>query len=197
MRAPKRYAVQIIQCMARSDIYEGRYDFYLGCVLSVWIWSVPRDQEPIYQPDSWRCVRWGTSAIPCSHSKTLNIYWDWYWQSREMHQLRIKEVDDNEVWFQTLSSGHPEATCFHRLNGESRKSTKFLPPNFLPQQNLCFQVPTSATAKTIANSSWIAGFVFCLVSFTLRDVPVCHLYCWHSNSEKGLKYFLTFSFILS
>ena len=138
MRAPKRYAVQIIQCMARSDIYEGHYDFYLGCVLSVWIWSVPRDQEPIYQPDSWRCVRWGTSAIPCSHSKTLNIYWDWYWQSREMHQLRIKEVDDNEVWFQTLSSGHPEATCFHRLNGESRKSTKFLPPNFLPQQNLCF-----------------------------------------------------------
>ena len=63
MRAPKRYAVQIIQCMARSDIYEGRYDFYLDGVLSVWIWSVPRDQEPIYQPDSWRCVRWGTSAI--------------------------------------------------------------------------------------------------------------------------------------
>ena len=97
MWASKCYAVQIIQCMARSDIYEGRYDFYLDGVLSVWIWSVPRDQEPIYQPDSWRCVRWGTSAIPCTHSKTLNIYWDWYWQSREMHQLRIKEVDDNEV----------------------------------------------------------------------------------------------------
>ena len=59
MRAPKRYAVQIIQCMARSDIYEGRYDLYLGGVLSVWIWSVPRDQPPIYQGDSWRCVRWG------------------------------------------------------------------------------------------------------------------------------------------
>ena len=97
MWASKCYAVQIIQCMARSDIYEGHYDFYLGCVLSVWIWSVPRDQEPIYQPDSWRFVRWETYAIPCTHSKTLNIYWDWYWQSREMHQLRIKEVDDNEV----------------------------------------------------------------------------------------------------
>ena len=66
--APKRYAVQIIQCMARSDIYEGRYDLYLGGVLSVWIWSVPRDQPPIYQGDSWRCVRWGTSALLCTHS---------------------------------------------------------------------------------------------------------------------------------
>ena len=63
MWASKCYAVQIIQCMARSDIYEGRYDFYLDGVLSVWIWSVPCDQEPIYQPDSWRCVRRGTSAI--------------------------------------------------------------------------------------------------------------------------------------
>ena len=180
MWASKCYAVEIIQCVARSDIYEGRYDFYLGCVLCVWIWSVPRDQEPIYQPDSWRFVRWGTSAIPCSHSKTLNIYWDWYWQSREMHQLRIKEVDDNEVWFQTLSSGHPEATCFHRLNGESRKSTNFLPPNFLllplPRQS-----PTQLNCRICV----------CLVSFNSRDFPVCHLRFWHSNSERA-KFFSHF-----
>ena len=195
MRASKCYAVEIIQCMARSDIYEGRYDFYLDGVLCVWIWSVPRDQEPIYQPDSWRCVRWGTSAIPCSHSKTLNIYWHWYWQSREMHQLRIKEVDDNEVWFQTLSSGHPEATCFHRLNGESRKSTKFLPPFPTATESL-FLSPYFCHCQANRQLSWIAGFVF-VWFHSIQGIFQFATFITDIVTVKGQNSFLTSSFILS
>ena len=192
MRASKCYAVQIIQCMARSDIYEGRYDFYLDGVLSVWIWSVPRDQEPIYQPDSWRCVRWGTSAIPCSHSKTLNIYWDWYWQSREMHQLRIKEDCWMTMKFDSrrfllviqrplvstdwmVKVENPQTFC-HLISYRNRifVSKSLLLP--LPSQS-----PTQLNCRICV----------CLVSFNSRDFPVCHLHYWHSNSERA-KFFSHF-----
>ena len=191
MRAPKRYAVQIIQCMARSDIYEGHYDFYLGCVLSVWIWSVPRDQEPIYQPDSWRFVRWGTSAIPCSHSKTLNIFWrigigkaekctNWEskkWMTMKFDSRRFLLVIQRPLvstdWMVKVEN--PQTFC-HLISYRNRifVSKSLLLP--LPSQS-----PTQLNCRICV----------CLVSFNSRDFPGCHLHYWHSNSERA-KFFSHF-----
>ena len=202
MRASKRYAVQIIQCMARSDIYEGRYDFYLGGVLCVWIWSVPRDQEPIYQPDSWRFVRWGTSVIPCSHSKTLNIYWrigigkaekctNWElkkWMTMKFDSRRFLLVIQRPLvstdWMVKVEN--PQSFC-HLISYRNRifVSKSLLLP--LPRQS-----PTQ-----LSSTSWIDGFVFCVWFHSLHGIFQFATFIIDIVTVKGQNSFLTSSFILS
>ena len=58
-------------------------------------------------------------------------------------------------------------------------------------KSLLLPMPRQSPTQ-LRSTSWIAGFVFCLVSFSWRDFPACHLHYWHSNSERAkfFSYFL-------
>ena len=201
MRASKCYAVQIIQCMARSDIYEGRYDFYLCSVLCVWIWSclVIRSRY-INQIHGASCggghllfhavtrKHWTSIGIGIGKAEKCTNWESKKWMTMKFDSRRFLLVIQRPLvstdWMVKVEN--PQSFC-HLISYRNRifVSKSLLLP--LPRQS-----PTQ-----LSSTSWIAGFVFCVWFHSLHGIFQFATFIIDIVTVKGQNSFLTSSFILS